>query len=632
MQNSWKPDTISVIQLRDKILGGEIVVPQYQRGIVWTQTQKDKLIDSLKKGYPFGTILLYRMNNRDRIIDGLQRSSTIFDFMQNPSRFFNENDIDLEMIQSIIRLMEVNGNLERIRDEVKRKFVNWIKDDHPTMDSVRNIQYYKFASKLIESFPILDRKQDKIIEIITPTVDKYKSICEKLIGISLPVIVIEGDEAQLPEVFERINSLGTTLTKHQIYAATWSHESIKINTNHTYLLEINRNRYDVLGDGNFEIENYNSSDFLANRTLNYFEFVFAFGKYISKEYPFLFQYEDNHKKVESIGFNLLNACILGKNNDINTLNYRMKNLLTTDENLNIFLDEVISSIKIVDKCLKKITRFKGNRRTDGPHILHSELLITSIVASLFINKHISYNLDANGKPIDILVNVRHNNTNWNIFESKFKKWFVKSYIIDVMQQKWRGAGDSRLDAVILNKDAYTKPIEWIEFKRSLNAWFIDLNQDRQEWRRISQVKDQEIVFLGITYAALFTFLDTQNDQNYDVEHLVTKKLLKTQLERFNGDLKLPISSIGNLCLLPEYINRSKKDKVLYEDEVYLEKIHGHITIEDIESKYSLTNRGELMFFVNPNITLEELKLKYNKFIDNRFERMCSIIEANYNIL
>ena len=42
-----------------------------------------------------------------------------------------------------------------------------------------------------------------------------------------------------------------------------------------------------------------------------------------------------------------------------------------------------------------------------------------------------------------------------------------------------------------------------------------------------------------------------NETKYDIEHLATMNLLKKQLDRFDGDFKLPISLMGNLCLLPE---------------------------------------------------------------------------------
>ena len=58
MEN-WRMESYSVEKLGKEINDGKIKVPKYQRGIVWNASQKEKLIDSMKKGYPFGSILLF---------------------------------------------------------------------------------------------------------------------------------------------------------------------------------------------------------------------------------------------------------------------------------------------------------------------------------------------------------------------------------------------------------------------------------------------------------------------------------------------------------------------------------------------------------------------------------------------
>ena len=41
-------------------LEGSVVVPTYQRRLVWSEKQKESFIENISKGYPFGSILLYR--------------------------------------------------------------------------------------------------------------------------------------------------------------------------------------------------------------------------------------------------------------------------------------------------------------------------------------------------------------------------------------------------------------------------------------------------------------------------------------------------------------------------------------------------------------------------------------------
>lgn len=71
--------------------------PEYQRGVVWSQTQKKKLIDSLMRGYPLPIIYLHHIKRgvskyaRDdfEIIDGQQRLNAIYEFSQGAFPLFD---------------------------------------------------------------------------------------------------------------------------------------------------------------------------------------------------------------------------------------------------------------------------------------------------------------------------------------------------------------------------------------------------------------------------------------------------------------------------------------------------------------------------------------------------------------
>lgn len=73
-------------------LEGSIAVPQYQRKLVWSDAQKASFISNISKGFPFGSILLYRYENENKLslIDGLQRFSTLREYSQDPAKYFTE--------------------------------------------------------------------------------------------------------------------------------------------------------------------------------------------------------------------------------------------------------------------------------------------------------------------------------------------------------------------------------------------------------------------------------------------------------------------------------------------------------------------------------------------------------------
>ena len=54
-------------------------------------------------------------------------------------------------------------------------------------------------------------------------------------------------------------------------------------------------------------------------------------------------------------------------------------------------------------------------------------------------------------------------------------------------------------------------------------------------------------------------MDQLSIDKFDVEHIAPKEQMRKLIEACKGE-GLPISCIANLCYLPEYVNRSKKDR------------------------------------------------------------------------
>lgn len=96
----------SPLSIEDAIKGlldGRIRIPAFQRGFVWDADRVAFLMDSIYKGYPFGTLLLWRSRNQlrternlgpyelprkdpdfpiDYVLDGQQRLTSVFGVFQ----------------------------------------------------------------------------------------------------------------------------------------------------------------------------------------------------------------------------------------------------------------------------------------------------------------------------------------------------------------------------------------------------------------------------------------------------------------------------------------------------------------------------------------------------------------------
>jgi 5-methylcytosine-specific restriction endonuclease McrA len=109
-----EPESKSVRDLVDLYRQGMLKAnPEYQRGVVWSVSQKKKLIDSVMRGYPLPLIYLHHikkvvanMHREDlEIIDGQQRINALYEFAEGSFKLFDP-----------------------IKDDEKAKFPRFLKD------------------------------------------------------------------------------------------------------------------------------------------------------------------------------------------------------------------------------------------------------------------------------------------------------------------------------------------------------------------------------------------------------------------------------------------------------------------------------------------------------------------------
>ena len=92
------PDDLKVRDVLDLKSQQMLVVnPEYQRGSVWTLSQKKKLVDSVLRGYPIPLIYLHRIrqaagklvSERYEVIDGQQRINALSGFYEGAFKLFD---------------------------------------------------------------------------------------------------------------------------------------------------------------------------------------------------------------------------------------------------------------------------------------------------------------------------------------------------------------------------------------------------------------------------------------------------------------------------------------------------------------------------------------------------------------
>lgn len=619
-ENTWELKEFSIQELHRDIDKELIEVPDYQRGVVWTEKQVNDLMDTIKKGLPYGSVLLYKKNDGQHymIIDGLQRITAVYKFVKEPGRFFNEADIDLNIVRGIaskFNFLEDHDKTERaLVDQIK----NWV-NVNKTMKDIVDMQYVKFGSLLSGQYASLKNHEIELGEMVAPMLANFKELCQCVLTQKVPAIVMKGSDKYLADVFDRINSKGTQLSKYQIYSASWKEDKIKIRKNFPpEIVETNAKRYLNMLQGNLVLENFDYEKFVSTKELNVFELAFGFGKYISNKWPQLFGQSNDKTKIDSVGFNLINCCLCNQNSNLKNMNLELRKKFT-DADICNFIEKIIECIEDVDKIIGPYNAFKGNSQKNfTPTPKHTEFQIISIIASVFINKYVTIEKGERGDS-SYFFDFSSVNNNWKKNnKSLFEKNVLKIYIMEILSDHWSGTGDKKMDAIIQNPLYYTKDVSETEFTSCISTWFKKMNEERNEISKISSPKEGELILLATLYINKFSAKMHLDASTYDIEHLATKKLMRTHLEnKYKGTIKLPISSFGNLCYLPSSLNRRKHEKVIYDDTAC---ISNEENLKKVET-FTFTKKEDFDFLYNNRLGANKFRDAYFAFINKRFNIM-----------
>ncbi len=574
-----------------------IVVPMFQRGQRWKKNQQQTFIDSLIKGYPVGTLLFYEKYENGQwnyiLVDGLQRGSCIRNYMTNPTEFFYNDNISDEVCAQILSVIKEN-NSENY-GSVRSILTDFIKEQK----SFKNIQFFEVAGMICQKFEKANdfHSVSKVTQIISQFFQDKQELYESISATTIPVNVYSGPEETLPEIFERINSKGTPLNQYEIYAASWPVND-KFAIKNTDVIEYVVKKYDTLINAGYTIHGYNREDLRQEKKVNAFEYLFGLSRYLVNEFEILaFDRNIADDAVNQLAFELVNACL----NDTDRIRILYKNLEEID--VNAFETALINTIKFVMSSISIVTRFKGNAR-NANKTFHSKYQIMSMISTSFKEMY----------PTDDYSKV---DSAWAEKKQIITRNLVQYYVYDIITNYWSNGGTNKIHAAA-KPNRYMTVLSGRAWAVALDSFF-ERSMQRSEKRNIANPKSEEYVLLNCIYVKTFTAMDQLSVDKFDVEHIAPKEQMRKLTEACNGE-GLPISCIANLCYLPESANRSKGAKNFYQDKKYL----SHINLEEVESKYSFTEKEDLEWMDMPYEKPEDfavLRDYYSDYCTKRFEKL-----------
>lgn len=245
-----KPDSKKYSDLISEIQKGIIKVPKFQREFVWGIDKTAKLLDSILKGYPIGTFILWQTDERindiknignleipptpegtkvQYVLDGQQRITSLFAAYLG-AEIQKTGEKKITDYKSIV--VNLDKNIHENDDQVITS--EPVGEKHLSLNEVLNFSYSK-AKALSQSF-----SEDEL-ELI----DSY-STAFKTYEFSIVVLRKEDIDSAI-EVFTRINTGGQTLTLFEIMVAKTYDEQQKFDMQakwNTFIKELKDIKYE----------------------------------------------------------------------------------------------------------------------------------------------------------------------------------------------------------------------------------------------------------------------------------------------------------------------------------------------------------------------------------------------------
>ncbi|CAH0335296.1 hypothetical protein FVB9288_00931 [Flavobacterium sp. CECT 9288] len=256
-----RPDKDKIASYITNFEKGNLQVPAFQRKFVWNNEKKLDLFDSIKRGYPIGSVLLWQPNfeseedyekfggdklgayyipkrnsNSFYILDGFQRLSTLIGCLLHPQKAKLKGIVRDE--KEWFKEFNIVYNLKDQLFEMNRSkdFESLKNFQIPIYKLVDGKEFFNFQKSLF------NEEQETIDEYI----ERYEEISLIVQNYELPNInAFGGSITEAVDIFQRLNSTGAPITKDWVISALayGQDRSYHFATEIDFLLDDNLSKY-----------------------------------------------------------------------------------------------------------------------------------------------------------------------------------------------------------------------------------------------------------------------------------------------------------------------------------------------------------------------------------------------------
>lgn len=510
-------------EIERNYMKGEFKIPKYQRGYVWDSKKRGMLIDSLLKGYPIGSIIIWNNGRTKYVLDGQQRTRSLIEIKKFPFK-----DMSFETFCSLFTKKFVEE-----KETVLKKVLNEL--GNLGIEKLYKDPYDKESFDYINDLVTRDKTTAQILGVdhneILSKLNNYVRMLHEGQTFELPSIDISNaNEEDAIEIFDRLNSTGIELTRMEKLAARWSSNVIELKDEK--ILSFIKNIY--VHDNSEEIR-----DLTENTPSEVVWAIFNNSFSNTKFFKELFTKEEkgtrvlNHSHIDKLLW-LIRVMVL-KYENIKINEESLKDDFISDIQLGLKLKNICdNNIKWLNNAIEMMAKSWETLEKQCP-ILKKEhnnkyIFISSASTNLFVSMAAQLFI----KYLD--------NKDYEV-ANKLQLVMIKETI--------NGSYESSTNKVVRNS---------IISQEYLNE--VTLNDVEAKLNEVNNLQKDEINLKNgfknvakLVVSIAFTSYSNNKVDEYDFDHVFPKQWLKDK------GLSKGQNSIGNCGLLDLSTNRKKRDDV-----------------------------------------------------------------------
>jgi len=618
-------------------------LPSFQRSIAWDEERQHKLIASLQRDWPIGTLLLYKdlanpVPNKETyfVLDGLQRLTAL--------KMHRDSDLlslELEALEATqlraFRTAVINVSRAQVApqdSDVDEGLSDWLNQTQRSSkcDAVFLLDYLE-ASTLLAC----DTRDTTLRSLSVDLVNAIKRMAD-ISAKPIPALVYDGDPKYLSDIFVRINTQGIMLSPYDILNALWDGDITHVPD--PEIVRAIEARYELVRAEGYEIGPTPG----GGEGFNLYEYMLGLGKTLyddsfapptSAKRSALLPKRARNDQADALIFNLA-AGVHGLHpTEVSKLNLRVnRDAHATGvpprnvAEMSAFQDAVIFSCNWVADYLQPYFGFNLKGVKGG--VPHTILQLASIIGRVVVARY----EPRSWSPA----------TSWPADEQKLKRNLIRHYVRDVLDRAWSGSGDTRMmdriwanyskidwtnAATLTPSSYYMTDVDDRDVEDALRRYFRICKERRTRQRASATAVDRMVLMLA--YGKKMQLATTQ--KQLDIEHVVPVDRFKGFTAFQNSDDGWAINATGNLAFLDTRVNRSKKTQTISEflyEKIDGDSVSGTALANEVQSEFLFSDWAEVPAKpepgrMSPPLTSGYTEAEYETFLDANAAAMTQLV-------